>query len=251
MASLSLPYPFIFCIPEVFEAPDPATHPVGITWETLFRWYYRVKQWDINAASSTISAQVTGSEGSATAGIGDFADSTNAPLTTSEKEFACSEQSFPSSGDPKSSYDEYGGDTEVGFAQAAFNVVINQWFGLEGIVKYDGLYYPVLEIGLGASVSVAFSDGVVSENYSANLSTSGSGTPTTIGLQIDGESFTLPVFLDESGATGGHISASFDPADFPIIITPTSFWPYDPGDGGGPVWDSSTGAQLRNPFSVQ
>jgi hypothetical protein len=28
-------------------------------------------------------------------------------------------------------------------------------------------------------------------------------------------------------------------------LTATEYWPYDPGDGGGPIYNSATGAQLR------
>jgi hypothetical protein len=30
-----------------------------------------------------------------------------------------------------------------------------------------------------------------------------------------------------------------------VVIEPYEFWEYDPGDGGGPIYDSQTGAQLR------
>ena len=30
-------------------------------------------------------------------------------------------------------------------------------------------------------------------------------------------------------------------------LTATAYWPYDPGDGGGPIYDTATGQQLR-PF---
>lgn len=30
-----------------------------------------------------------------------------------------------------------------------------------------------------------------------------------------------------------------------LAISATEYWPYDPGDGGGPIYDSGTGAQLR------
>jgi hypothetical protein len=37
--------------------------------------------------------------------------------------------------------------------------------------------------------------------------------------------------------------------DFPgtgsLAISATEYWPYDPGDGGGPIYNSTTGAQLR------
>jgi hypothetical protein len=31
-----------------------------------------------------------------------------------------------------------------------------------------------------------------------------------------------------------------------LAISATEYWPYDPGDGGGPIYDSVTGAQLRD-----
>jgi hypothetical protein len=33
------------------------------------------------------------------------------------------------------------------------------------------------------------------------------------------------------------------------VVTPYEYWEYDPGDG--PIWNSTTGAQIRDPFSVQ
>jgi hypothetical protein len=35
-----------------------------------------------------------------------------------------------------------------------------------------------------------------------------------------------------------------------IVVSPYEYWPHDPGDGGGPVWDSATGALLR-PEAIQ
>lgn len=30
-----------------------------------------------------------------------------------------------------------------------------------------------------------------------------------------------------------------------VEISAVEYWPYDPGDGGGPIYNSTTGAQLR------
>lgn len=35
-----------------------------------------------------------------------------------------------------------------------------------------------------------------------------------------------------------------------ISVSPLNYWGYDPGDGLGPIWDTATGAQLRDPFSI-
>jgi hypothetical protein len=60
------------------------------------------------------------------------------------------------------------------------------------------------------------------------------------------ENITVPIlFLDKTYSikaqrVGGEGSAS-------MSIAAEEYWPYDPGDGGGPIYDSTTGAQLR-PF---
>lgn len=43
----------------------------------------------------------------------------------------------------------------------------------------------------------------------------------------------------------GTISAQVDPALGTMSITPHEWWAYDPGDGGGPIYDTATGRQLR------
>jgi hypothetical protein len=47
----------------------------------------------------------------------------------------------------------------------------------------------------------------------------------------------------------GSVSRPFrfggDEASGTITITASEYWPYDPGDGLGPIYDSATGAQLR------
>ena len=39
----------------------------------------------------------------------------------------------------------------------------------------------------------------------------------------------------------------FVPVSLNGTLEATEYWPYDPGDGGGPIYDSATGQQLR-PF---
>jgi hypothetical protein len=50
-------------------------------------------------------------------------------------------------------------------------------------------------------------------------------------ITIDGTN--VPSFINPSTTAGS------------VIITPAEYWPYDPGDGGGPIYNSTTGAQLR------
>jgi hypothetical protein len=55
----------------------------------------------------------------------------------------------------------------------------------------------------------------------------------TCTITIQGQSVTFPIGGDFAG-TGS------------LAISATEYWPYDPGDGGGPIYDSATGAQLRS-----
>lgn len=65
----------------------------------------------------------------------------------------------------------------------------------------------------------------------------GSVGPNTVGtctITVQDQNLTFPIGGDFAG-TGS------------LAISATEYWPYDPGDGGGPIYDSATGAQLR-PF---
>ena len=98
---------------------------------------------------------------------------------------------------------------------------IFQMFG-EGVQKAEELYYPSLSFGYtnGAGfIGTSLVPGSVS-----------GGTIIMDGL-------TLPSWL--FGQFAPITSGS-------ITITPAEYWPYDPNDGGGPIYSSSTGAQLRD-----
>ena len=48
----------------------------------------------------------------------------------------------------------------------------------------------------------------------------------------------------EAGIVTFPISGSYNGSGS-FQISAVEYWPYDPGDGGGPIYDSTTGAQLR------
>lgn len=67
--------------------------------------------------------------------------------------------------------------------------------------------------------------------------------PATNGGTFDGTGstgFTLQLGAPLLSGSGGWLVGS-------VTLTPTAFWPYDRGDGGGPVFDAATGAWLRTP----
>jgi hypothetical protein len=87
------------------------------------------------------------------------------------------------------------------------------------------------------NVSVVF--GAVAEDLafygSGSLALDGSNLPLTLVIEDGIQTFSKPFQLGDEKISGE------------IRITPHSFWPYDPEDGLGPIYDKDTGAQLR-PF---
>jgi hypothetical protein len=108
----------------------------------------------------------------------------------------------------------YPGDTESPFVLQMFN---------EGVQKVGELYYPSLFFGY---VNGA---GVIGTSPPEPAGSVSGGTIIMDGL-------TLPSWL--YGQFAPITSGS-------ITITASEYWPYDPGDGGGPIYNSTTGAQLR------
>jgi hypothetical protein len=66
---------------------------------------------------------------------------------------------------------------------------------------------------------------------------------------LTGSFLGLPMTYFATTASGGGAGTnSFTITSSTFNITSISWWPYDPGDGGGPIWNASDGSQLRNPF---
>jgi hypothetical protein len=128
------------------------------------------------------------------------------PELTTEKQLVCRRSVF------------YQGGSEPGEA-APFGILMFN----EGVQKVDELYYPSLSLGY--------------TNGAGFIGTSQVEPGSTSGGTIIMDGLTLPSWL--FGQFAPITSGS-------ITITPDEYWPYDPGDGGGPIYDSATGAQLRS-----
>lgn len=247
MAYLSMDRPFIFCIEEVMTAPDATIYPVGLTWEQLFEWYYRIKTWNITASTSSITASSVGDTDSVSANCPAFSyDFSYSSVTASEKDFVCTAQA----GDFNETVSD--GDTKPGIsAGASFTLVLAAIFGDPGgVVKYSGLYYPHLELNVGSSAIATYSGSDPSEDYELIFSfPPGAGTPADISITLNGVSFTLSGTLQTTGSAGSHVSANNDPASYPVTWTPTLWWAYN--TSAGDTYDTATGAELLDPFSIQ
>jgi hypothetical protein len=81
-------------------------------------------------------------------------------------------------------------------------------------------------------------------NFRAYPFAGNTGTYGTFTYTLLGQSFTTPIYgrnFDGSGLIlGGTLSIT-------ASIVPEEYWPYDPGDGKGPIYNTAFGNQLR-PF---
>jgi len=158
----------------------------------------------------TVSAAMTGTGfGSvpvSTSFSGTFFNGNNySPELTTEKQLVCGRSVF------------YPGDTEPG-EEISFGILMFN----EGVQKVGELYYHSLSLGY--------------TNNAGFIGTSLVEPGSTSGGTIIMDGLTLPSWL--YGQFAPITSGS-------ITITATEYWPYDPGDGKGPIYDSASGAQLR------
>ena len=205
-----LPFCFSFSEePEIIATFGNRTpYPVGLDVKTLLRWYWLVKRWTVSA---TVSGLKFGGD-PATDSIETtfFNGNTLSPELTVESQLVCRRSVF------------FSNETESSlFFIELFSDVQKQ----ENLDFPDlSLYFPFLSFsfsGLGGGIGTAFVEG-------GDYFSGGS-------IVMDG--ITSPSYL--FNASGSTVS------DGAITITPSEYWPYDPGDGGGPIYDSATGEQLR------
>jgi hypothetical protein len=112
-----------------------------------------------------------------------------------------------------------------------------------------------------------FKVGQIGQRIRANVSTNEWYIPVLVEVRVRGGDSTFGYNSgDASTALGGttnspswqindllgSVSRPFsfgsiqNPADGVVNIDAIEYWPYDPEDGGGPIYDSATGAQLRD-----
>ena len=73
------------------------------------------------------------------------------------------------------------------------------------------------------------------------ISTSGQyGERGHLDVSYCGLLFRAPLKLDAP-----EDDTLYDLTNMDATLTATEYWPYDPGDGKGPIYDSATGEQLR------
>jgi hypothetical protein len=175
-------------------------YPIGLDLQTLLRWYWKVKRWEVSANLTGIGIRDTAV--STSLEVTFFNGNNYSPELTTEKQLVCRRSVF------------YPGDTGSPFILRMFD---------EGVQEVEELYYPSLDVGY--------------TNGAGFIGTSLVEPGSVSGGTIIMDGLTLPSWL--FGQFAPITSGS-------ITVTPAEYWPYDPGDGGGPIYDSATGAQLRS-----
>jgi len=119
----------------------------------------------------------------------------------------------------------------LGFSRSGTNYDFT--FGIGGIVQDSGFLYPGIFNGIPGTVGSDAAKGIL--EFSPVLG--GLGLPTITGT-MDG--YSIPIYYD---------ATSFPPTSFTFTsfdLSPAEYWPYA-NSGGLPIWDTITGAQLRDP----
>lgn len=205
---------FPFCIANEFPEDSFARtlFPIGVELERVLKWFWRVKKWKaVYTIDGVYSNEVIFWNNSVSTFVVnpasiDYYETLN-PET--EKDLVCKNGT---------NYAEYFG---VGpYPASGFFFVL---FHFRSVVRQGDLYYPLF-------ICQALTTG-------AYLISSAKTIPEATPMSIVFDGITVPAFISRAGsatAVSGSLSISIH-----------EYWPYDPNDGGGPIYDSTTGAQLR------
>lgn len=199
---------FPFCVPPdpSLIDPDSGYWRFGTTLVKAMEWFWRVKKW-------TVGGEWTHDEGSGSFEFeaqAEYYDGSAYVTPSSERDLVCYQQGQIRI--PAPSGASYTADIRIFDGNQA-----GYW-----AVENSGLIYP----GVDCSFSAPQGTGT------ASLDTSSSGDGE---FQLDG--IPSPALACALGS--GTLSAS-------LLVVPTEWWPYDPGDGLGPIYDSTDGSQLRS-----
>lgn len=258
-------------------------YPVGISFSKFVRWYYGVKQWKCTFnGTAQASGQVTvpqepgpppgpvhapQSTSSSVSGPvifdADYVDDPDSGIfpIVNENDFLVNSALLAGIGFGGEDSDTGHPDSPADVSSSAvlnssgsggffFNLFIDSDSGFPNVYYVNGLFYPAISISAGAeSVFSYFFAGSFATNYSHSVSLEADGSgDASIDVSMDGESFSLPATFDEEITQSGPVAPDAESVTVTISveITPSEYWTYDPGDGKGPIWDASSGEQLRD-----
>lgn len=107
--------------------------------------------------------------------------------------------------------------------------------GTKALKRNDTSYFPQFDVAFALRVPIPSAPVLGGEVLGTN--------------SLDNASFSDITWSFNGGTFPAQISCIDAAPTCILTLVPHEWWEYDPGDG--PVWNSSTGAQLRDPFSIQ
>ena len=208
---------FPFCIANEFPddlggLPVERIYPIGVELDRAVKWFWRVKKWKAVYTLNDFSKEVIFWNN----GVSTFVVNTGGGLSyfdtlnpETEKDLICK------IGTRFAEYFEF----NSGFSFSLFSVVLHASQQPQpAVVRQGDLYYPRFGCEILHGIDYMSTIGIIVED---------------IPIDIDLDGITVPAFL--TNADSGSLSISIH-----------EYWPYDPEDGRGPIYDSATGAQLRD-----
>lgn len=284
MAGLTTHEAFPFCIVEVDPSEvGPATkYPIGVDYDTIFKWVWRTRVWQVDAIITATASAAGGSVLASCSSSTTKSEDHSQGSALNEAELLCFGKSNGVYADlgriTDSSDEDFIGLGEeyavVGLTQYAATIVIAPiWRDdslIGNIVSCEGLYYLPIELNPFEDRIIEGVAQVITEtildtrfrflfareedalNFIAILEPGGTVTltPQDSSVTIDGQSGTRTWYVVDyvtPTSTGGG-SITFNTA-IEIVMTPIEYWTYNNGVDGD-VWDSATGVELQDPFSV-
>jgi hypothetical protein len=208
-------------------------YPLQIPIEEAMSWYWKVKQWKVTASitfkpSPEDLPQTISDEKFVISHAQTFGTLPPANIPLNEKYLVCEEET---------SLDVGGNLDAIQFYLFSLTVApvgTNDPFFVERMF-YNDNGWPPKNVWPALFVYISYLGGLSVESINPNISSIKSGGKITI--KASNNTYTIASFVPDS--------AEF--IDGEIEIEAIEYWPYDPGDGLGPIYDSTTGAQLR-PF---
>ncbi len=187
--------------------------PIGLTKSQMLKFYWLLKKIKLTSEDASL---VT---------IGEHTDFFPFNPERTEKNLVCA---------PTGDVQIVGGDFPFNFFEI--------WWSQTLYIESTSLFYPYFRLQFLDQELVTPTRGrsVVADSYWKSYT---SGTTPTEGGVIDffGEELSMGYGFSVDTGTGSA------PQRYgPGAIAAEEYWPYDPGDGGGPIYDSSTGEQLRD-----
>lgn len=229
------------------EVGPTTDYPIGVDLETFVKWYYRVKKWKLEV-NFLCSANAVAADTSTSASLSGYAtvDSDLNSALTNESYFSLELPSSTAEELSEHDENESTGSTSFALAIADLSTGFTSLLFLTSFKKSGDLYYPQVGAGfqLNAQASVLNPSDFGDKMKQAFTSYFALPTKKDINWEIDGETFIKTGSEGEySGGTAGGVTAV---AEFTSIkLTPIEYWSYDG------TWNTSTGAQLSDPFSYQ